>query len=65
MEFIEYRGHSSKYIDYVYISDASKSINLLNPAVVGQGDILIKATLVIQANFHFVAAIFCKITSAS
>ena len=65
MEFIKYRDHSSKYIDYFYISDASKTINLLNLAAVGQSDILIKAKLVVQANFHFFAAIFCKITSAS
>ena len=65
MEFIKYRGHSSKYIDYVYISDVSKTINVLTLAVGGQGKILIKAILMIQANFHFFAAVFCKITSAS
>ena len=65
LEFFKYRGHNSKCIDYFYILDVSKTINVLTLAVVGQGNILIKAILVIQANFHFFAAVFCKITSAS
>ena len=61
MEFIKYRGHRSKYIDYFYISDASNPINLLKLAVVvGKGDVLIKAIPVIQANFNFFRLCFAK-----